>query len=974
MLKAALALLLVAAAHATVTTPAHVKNLVSDDDHIIRCPARMPQSDCQANFPSVSASDHNGYGQGVTERVSKMIENKATGEWSNTLIAKDSIDYNHPGTYLLTYTADDAAGNTAEQKVFALIIDDRSRPVITVCTSMLRTTPVETGADWNMCQSTCADDVDGVCTVDVRYKLTNTADGYTASGLTVSQASAKLNRWSLGTWTVEMSYTDSSGNTGKQTKQIVVEDNSSPSITVNGRSPVNDLECKATYTDGTATASDTYDDHKNFPIAVSHNITGTVDSAAEGHYVTRANITFDNLADAVGSYRIEYSASDSEGNPAPKPVRPVTVVDTTKPTLDLNGFSLTQQHYAGEQFTSPSAVTCDDTCDSSPTITEEWIKGGGIPSTYDPSMPAYAARLDPATGCALSCSGATPTPCGATCISEATTCTAAADAAWSACSEEVFNKIMVQPGERKANPPTYFSLNLAEMLKKGDNKHGLTYTKKFTCIDYNGLKDSAQVVYSLVDRNKPIIKLNGDAATEEIEASLLSEDAWTDAGATCSDWTQGVINSQITVAYGATGKPNVAKPGVYTVTYSCKDTTANQNAADDVTRTVKVTDDVCPELELKGNAIQVVEAGFPWVDPGWTLSDNITPEGDMTVVRTGCTVDTAQAFRQFRSCAEIKHADKDAPSGPYSITVKLPGDTLHAREVVCDMTGDTVTYFKVTNDPIRAYLYQQDGTVSEDNQGKCPENGFRMAVAAELTQWAKDEFGDDFTTIAADTNEYLCTLDPAVVLNHDVQHISMETIKYATKGVYTCKYRTEDGEGVANCGGERVRTVVVRDSMAPVIVVTRGNKYATSAMGSAQKAKLATLPTGEAHRDGIPNKLEVHRAFLRGALKKLACVDKHNRAPCDTVNNVCTSQLDLTPLAYNPINKKCQKCGFLDQYPCANNRCEEKDGETTLVYNENGNKKCSPCGKTGQLPCASNQCESGCINANNGKCKVCPVA
>merc|ERR1711924_114184 len=139
----------------------------------------------------------------------------------------------------------------------------------------------------------------------------------------------------------------------------------------------------------------------------------------------------------------------------------------------------------------------------------------------------------------------------------------------------------------------------------------------------------------------------------------------------------------------------------------------------------KVTDDVCPVLQLKGDAIQVVEAGFPWVDPGWTVSDNITPEDDLEVLRTGCSVDTKTAFKQFRSCAEIKLADKDAPSGPYALTVALPDGTLVARQVECDMNGDTVTYFKVENDRLQPYAYEPDGTIKSANAGRCPENGFR---------------------------------------------------------------------------------------------------------------------------------------------------------------------------------------------------------------------------------------------------------
>merc|ERR1719214_539776 len=101
---------------------------------------------------------------------------------------------------------------------------------------------------------------------------------------------------------------------------------------------------------------------------------------------------------------ITYNAEDSSPstNAAVSKARPVTVVDTHDPVLDLGAFTTSQTHYVGGTFSTPS-VSCTDTCDPNPTITEEWVKGFGIPDTYDPTLPAYV-RFLPDEGCSKKCS------------------------------------------------------------------------------------------------------------------------------------------------------------------------------------------------------------------------------------------------------------------------------------------------------------------------------------------------------------------------------------------------------------------------------------------------------------------------------------------------------------------------------------------------------------------------------------------
>lgn len=81
--------------------------------------------------------------------------------------------------------------------------------------------------------------------------------------------------------------------------------------------------------------------------------------------------------------------------------------------------------------------------------------------------------------------------------------------------------------------------------------------------------------------------------------------------------------------------------GTYVYTYACQDRRTPPNVARNVTRTVIVHDTIDPVLQLLGNQSVTHEGGAPWVDPGYTASDNL--ELDLTsVVTTNVTLNVSQ--------------------------------------------------------------------------------------------------------------------------------------------------------------------------------------------------------------------------------------------------------------------------------------------------------------------------------------------
>ena len=105
------------------------------------------------------------------------------------------------------------------------------------------------------------------------------------------------------------------------------------------------VEAKGTYADAGASASDVLDG----------NLTGSVSS------VNTVN------TDAVGSYTVNYSVSDTSSNEAADVVRAVNVVDTTKPVITLLG-NATETVEAKGPYTDAGA-SASDTLDGSLSVT-----------------------------------------------------------------------------------------------------------------------------------------------------------------------------------------------------------------------------------------------------------------------------------------------------------------------------------------------------------------------------------------------------------------------------------------------------------------------------------------------------------------------------------------------------------------------------------------------------------------------------
>src|SRR5690554_3110669 len=135
------------------------------------------------------------------------------------------------------------------------------------------------------------------------------------SGSIIIDASA-VNTAVVGTYTVTYDVTDAAGNVATQvTRTVNVVDTTAPTITLVGANPQT-IEACGTYNELGATAHD----------ICFGDISGSIiiDASAVNTAV-------------VGTYTVTYDVTDAAGNVATQVTRTVNVVDTTAPTITLNG-------------------------------------------------------------------------------------------------------------------------------------------------------------------------------------------------------------------------------------------------------------------------------------------------------------------------------------------------------------------------------------------------------------------------------------------------------------------------------------------------------------------------------------------------------------------------------------------------------------------------------------------------------------
>ena len=514
------------------------------------------------------------------------------GDVTASIVTTGAVNTVVVGTYTLTYTANDAAGNIATATRDIIVIAataDVTAPVISITGGTPIT--VTQGSVYADAGATAFDAVSGTTTITVVSNDVNTA--------------------ATGTYSVVYSSTDGAGNVATATRTVIVTfaDTVAPVITVLGANPMTVIRTLA-YTELGATAIDGVDGAR--PVA----ITGAVNT------------------NATGTYTIVYTSTDLSGNSA-STTRIVNVIeDNIAPVITIVGANPVNITVGGV-YADAGATALDN------------VDGVITASTTSNNVDTAVVGIYSVVYSATDAAGNTSTLTRTVNVN-------AADAIAPVITILGANPVTVLVGAVYADAGATALDNLdgvrsVSSISTVNTAIAGAYTVVYSATDTVGNLGTATRTINVVatpDVTAPVITIVGANP-----ASVTVGAVYADAGATATDNVDGNITANITVS----NTVNTAAIGTYAVTYFVNDGAGN---AASTTRTVNViaapvipptsggnmdgsevkpiistpttssSDTVSPVITIVGANPASVTVDTNYVDAGATATDNV--DGNIT--------------------------------------------------------------------------------------------------------------------------------------------------------------------------------------------------------------------------------------------------------------------------------------------------------------------------------------------------------
>ncbi len=519
--------------------------------------------------------------------------------------------------------------------------------------------------------------------------------------------------------------TDSTGNAATpQTRTVtVVDDSTPPVLTLKGPKAMS-IDAGSTYAEPGYTATDNRDGNVTDAVVV----TGTVDTAP-------------------GTYTIRYDVSDRVGNAAPTQNRTVTVVgDDVPPAITLKG-PKTATIEAGSSYTDPG-YTATDNRDGN--VTDAVVVTG----TVDAGAPGtYTIRYD------VSDSSGNPAQTQTRTVTVVDTVPPTLTLAGGSRITVPASVPYVDPGYEAIDSIDGNITNRVNVAGRVNTDAQGSYLLQYTVYDSSGNTSPALTRTVIVaDMTPPTLTLKGGSGIT-VSASV----PYVDPGYMAIDNIDGNVTYSVVV----TGHIDTDTLGIYTLHYDISDRA--RNAAPTQNRTVTVADMTPPVLTLKGGSSITVSASAPYVDPGYTATDNIDGNVTGSVVVTG-------------------HVDTGTP-GTYTIHYDVWDMALN----VASTQNRTVTVADMTP-PV---LTLKGGAEVQIAKG---------SAYADPGYTATDNIDGNVTGSVVVTG----------------------TVDAGTLGAYTISYEVTDGAGNT---ASATRTVTVVPDAVPPTITLKGGAALTMPMG-----------------------------------------------------------------------------------------------------------------------------------------------
>ncbi len=447
----------------------------------------------------------NDPGAYATDNIDSLIEFK-------DFSVDHNINLNEFGTYTITYTVEDAAGNEATKERTAEVVDTIAPKIV-----IEGPNPINLGLGYPYTE----------------YGIKEAKDHYDGDLTNQVEISGEVNSSVGGTYIITYSVTDSHGNEGKAERQVkVASDLKPPELTLLGDNPM-EVEKGSPYIEPGATAWDSVDGDLTNKIV----ITGGVNT------------------DIIGTYEVTYTVSDTGGNTA-NDVRIVLVDgDTTAPVLTLQGQN-PMNLAAGDNYVEPGATAIDD---EDGDITDQIEIVGDVNTSVAGTYTVTYTVSDKAGNE----------------VSKDRTVNVGPDTKPPEITLKGNNPMVVLLGGTYNEPGATAIDNVDgditdKIVISGSVNTSVlgSYTITYTVSDQAGNEAVKERTVNVdEDVVPPVITLNGDNPMEVEEGAPYVE-----PGATALDDIDGDLTNDIVI----TGTVNTSQEGTYTITYTVSDQAGNQ--------------------------------------------------------------------------------------------------------------------------------------------------------------------------------------------------------------------------------------------------------------------------------------------------------------------------------------------------------------------------------------------------------------
>ena len=482
--------------------------------------------------------------------------------------ATGNVNANQVGSYQITYTARDAAGNTGTATRTVNVVDT-TPPVITLNGASEITH--ECGLPFTDPGATANDVCSGIVNVIV--------SGYVYAN-------------QVGDYTLTYTAVDNDNNSSSKTRIIHVVDTQGPEITLNQEEMT--IECNGVFTDPGATALDKCD--VGIPLVLTAAVIYKVDAIYGETEVESIDTSV-----AGATYKVRYVAKDSSDNES-KADMLVQIVDTTPPVITLN--SETMEIECKDVFTDPGATALDSCGSVVQVLTASAIYEVATMYqvyTIDTSSAGkeYIVRYVAEDTSGNKSSKDMPVRIVDTTIP---VITLLGDSTINVECKSAF----VDPGATATD--TCDTQVAVIATGRVDTDRIGEYTITYTATDASGNSATPVVrTVNVIDTTKPVVTLLGNE-----EVTLECKSSFVDPGATATDGCSGNLEVK------TEGDVDVNTPGVYTLTYTATDVSGN---SDTKTRVVRVVDTGKPTITLNGAETIEIQVGQSFEDPGATAVD-----------------------------------------------------------------------------------------------------------------------------------------------------------------------------------------------------------------------------------------------------------------------------------------------------------------------------------------------------------------